>query len=197
MNFSRTANRTWRRGSPGAWQVIGWEPGGCAQAQLSSLKVTSANSDLLQPGIPLLSRGAKEYHLYRNESWARLWETGAKRPTKSVFLMLFFPVDFHRAMKLGQRKKNKHQQHTYTCLSTHICAHTRLCSHTRAHMGVPQHTNARARPLALTRMTIKAVHLASCPPPCLVRLLWLTPPVSESLSQSTVVHPNFHGVSHD
>lgn len=123
MNFFRTANRTWRRGSPGAWQVIGSEPGGCAQAQLSSLKVTSANSDLLQPGIPLLSRGAKEYHLYRNESWARLWETGAKRPTKSVFLAMnhasnaVFPSGFSQSDETGAKKEkqtNKHQRHTHT-----------------------------------------------------------------------------------
>lgn len=141
MNFSRTANRTWRRGSPGAWQVIGWEPGGCAQAQLSSLKVTSANSDLLQPGIPLLSRGAKEYHLYRNESWARLWETGAKRPTKSVFLMLFFPVDFHRAMKLGQRKKNKQTSaaHIHVLEHTYMCSHTSVFPHTCTNGSAPAH----------------------------------------------------------
>lgn len=156
INFSRTANRTWRRGNPGAWQVIGWEPGGCAQAQQSSSKVTCTNNDLLQPGIPLLSRGAKEYHLHKNEFWAQLWETRAKRPPKSVFLAMahasdaVFPSGFSQSNENWgkERKTNKqHQpQHTYTCSSTHVCAHTHVYSHIHAHMGVPEHTNAMLAP---------------------------------------------------
>lgn len=206
INFSRTANRTWRRGNPGAWQVIGWEPGGCAQAQQSSSKVTCTNNDLLQPGIPLLSRGAKEYHLHRNEFWAQLWETRATRPPKSVFLAMarasdaVFPSGFSQSNENWgkERKTNKqHQpQHTYTCSSTRVCSHACVFPHTRTHGRARAH-KCHARPLALTCMNIKAVHLASCPPPCLVRFLWLTPPVSQSHSQSPVVHPNFHGVSQD
>lgn len=179
--------------------MIGWEPGDCAQAQLSSPKVTSANSD--QPGIPCSPEELKR-SIYTGMSSGR--GCGKLEPKGhpnqfflqcTMLLMLFFPVDFHRAMKPGQRKKNKQTSSTHMHMleHTYMCSHMYVFTHTHTHVGVPEHINAHALPC----MNIKAVHLASCPPPCLGRFLWLTPPVSKSLSQSTVVHPNFHGVSQD
>lgn len=202
MNFSRTANRTWRRGNPGAWQVIGWEPAGCAQAQQSSPKVTS--SSLGSPCSPEEPKNTTYTGMSSGLSCGKLKQKGHPNQFSlqwTVLLTLFFPEDFHSAMKLGQRKKNNQtastSTHIHTLEHTCVCSHACVFTHTHAHIGVPEHTNAHARPLALTGMNIKAVHLASCPPPCLVRFLWLTPPVSKSHSQSPVVHPNFHGVSQD
>lgn len=157
INFSRTANRTWRRGNPGAWQVIGWEPGGCAQAQQSSSKVTCTNNDLLQPGIPLLSRGAKKYHLHRNEFWAQLWETRVKRPPKSVFLAMahasdaVFPSGFSQSNETGAKKEkqtNSINLNTHTHARAHMCVLTRMCIPTHTHTWECLSTQMPCSPLS-------------------------------------------------